>query len=123
MKSRAEMLICGCQDDDVAVIRKALGRGGPDLTLVGNPMTLAQYTVARHIRGIILGVGDRTINLLDIIALVYAVRNDVPVIVIGENDSLDLERRARQRGIFYYLVHPIAVKETEAVLKDLLRRS
>jgi DNA-binding NtrC family response regulator len=121
MKTRADMLICGCRDDDVAVLRETLGRDGPRLQVVDNPMKLAQRALARCPLGVVLGVGERTRAHLDIIPLIRSVRSSLPIIVIAENDSIHLERRARQMGIFYYLVHPIEKSETEAVFADLTR--
>ncbi len=60
---------------------------------------------------------------LDVIRTIRAARSDLPIVVIGEDDSLELERRARQEKIFYYLVHPIDRAEVEAVLKDILRHA
>lgn len=60
---------------------------------------------------------------LDVIPMIRAVGKELPVIVVGEEDSLDLERRARQHTVFYYLVHPLDLKEVKAVLDDVLRRA
>ena len=45
----------------------------------------------------------------------------MPVIIVAEEDSLELERRARGKSIFYYLVHPIDPSEVEALLKNVMR--
>lgn len=122
MKRRAEIITCGCRDDDVSVLRLASGTEGPDLRTIENPMKLAQHALHRCPLGIVLGVGEGTRSHLDIIPLLRSVR-DMPIIVIAEEDSLDLERQTRQKGIFYYLVHPIGRKEAEAVLRALCRRA
>ena len=70
---------------------------------------------------LVLGVGHDTLAHLDMIPLIRAVRRELPVILIAEDASLELERRARQHKIFYYLVHPIQRSEVRAVLEDLLR--
>ena len=53
--------------------------------------------------------------------MIRVVRRELPVILIAEDASLELERRAREHKIFYYLVHPIERSEVEAVVEDLLR--
>jgi DNA-binding response OmpR family regulator len=60
---------------------------------------------------------------LDVIPMIRAVGKDPPVIVVAEEDSLDLERRARQHPVFYYLVHPLEQNEVKAVLDDVLRHA
>jgi DNA-binding response OmpR family regulator len=121
MPSRLELLACCCRDDDIAVLRAAAGPNGPVFRVVDNPMKVARQAVARRPVALILGVGQRSLANLDVIPLIRAVRSDLPVIVIAEEDSLELERRVRQKGIFYYLVHPIEPSEVEAVLADALR--
>jgi DNA-binding response OmpR family regulator len=72
---------------------------------------------------LVLGIGRRSRTRLDVIPVFRAVRSELPVIVIADEDSLELERRARQAGIFYYLVHPLDSREVKAVLEDLLRHA
>ena len=42
----------------------------------------------------------------------------LPVIVLANDGSLETERRARQRKIFYYLLRPVDGAEIKAVLRD-----
>jgi DNA-binding NtrC family response regulator len=121
MAQRAEMLVFGCREDDLAVLRSASGPDGPALLTVDSPAMLAEHAIRRRPVAVILGVATRTLDHLDLIPVLRATRDNLPVIVIAEDDSLDLERSARQQSIFYYLVHPIDRSEVEAVLKDALR--
>ncbi len=121
MALRPEMLVFGCREDDLAVLRSASGPNGPILLAVDTPAELAEYSIRRRPVAVILGVTTRRLDHLDLIPLLRAARDDLPVIVIAEQDSLELERSARQKSIFYYLVHPVDRFEVEAVLKDVLR--
>ena len=121
MALRAEMLVFGCREDDLAVLRSASKPNGPILLTVGSAAELAEHSIRRRPVAVILGVAAGTPDHLDLIPVLRASRDDLRVIVIAEDDSLDLERSARQKSIFYYLVHPIDRFEVEAVLKDVLR--
>ena len=121
MVTRTEVLVFGCRDDDIAVLTKALGSGGPALRAVDTPGEFAQYAVSRRPLALVLGVGVRSIAHLDLVSVIRAVQSELPVIVVAEEDSLEVERSVRQENIFYYLVHPIEGSEVRAVLKDLLR--
>ena len=70
-----------------------------------------------------MGVGQDTMACLDVIPMIRAVGKAPPVIVVAEEDSLELERRARQHPVFYYLVHPLEENEVKAVLDDVLRHA
>lgn len=121
MDPRAEMLAYGCREDDLAVLRSAAGVRGPLVLGADSLADFARQAIARRPLAIILGVGRKTIENLQVLAVIRAVRPDQHVIVVADEDSLDLERRVRTESIFYYLVHPVQRPETEAVLRTLLR--
>jgi DNA-binding NtrC family response regulator len=121
MTARHEMLVFGCRADDVALLTEAVERIEPALRVMDDPGEFARCAVSHRPLGIVLGIGRRTLTHLDMIPVIRAVRRELPVILIAEDASLELERRARQHKIFYYLVHPIERSEVDAVLKDLIR--
>jgi DNA-binding NtrC family response regulator len=121
MATRDELLVFGCREDDFAVLAEALGPRGPALRSATSAAEFAQHAVSRRPLALILGVGIRSMAHLDVIPVIRTVRRSLPVIVIAEEDSLELERSAREKSIFYFLVHPIERSEVKAVLKDVLR--
>jgi len=121
MALRPEMLVMGCREDDLAVLRSASGTNGPVVLTVDSAADLAEHAIKRCPTAVILGVSTQTLHHLDLISVLHAAREHLPVIVIAAADSLVLERSARQKSIFYYLVHPIERAEVEAMLQDLLR--
>jgi DNA-binding NtrC family response regulator len=118
-----ELIVFGCREDDLAVLGQAIGGRGPAVRVERSAAEFAQQAVSRRPLAIVLGVGMRSIAHLDVIPLIHTVRKSLPVIVIAEEDSLELERSAREKNIFYYLVHPIERAEVQAVLKDVQRLS
>lgn len=123
MTTRSEILIFACHPEDVSVLNGAAGPLGLVLHSVDSLVDVAHQAATRRPTAVFLGVGDDTLGHLDVIRTIHAVRNDLPVIVIGDHDSLELERRVRQQTIFYYLVHPIDRTEAGAVLGDVLRHA
>lgn len=91
--------------------------------VVKRPAEMARRAVAHHPAAVVLGLSSRTKSRLELIRVIRAVWSDLPVIVIGNEDSLELERSARQAGIFYYFVHPLDEVEVEAVMNDAMRHS
>ncbi len=121
MTSHAGVLVFCCQEDDIEALKAASGTQGPALCIVTSPVAVTHHVVAGRALAVFLGVGHKTLEHLDVIPVIHAARPDLPVIVIAEEDSLELERKARQKSIFYYLVHPVDPSEIEAVLRDVLR--
>jgi len=123
MSSRAEVVVFNCREDDVAAVRQASAPSGPLVHAVDSAVAVAHHVVARPPAAVFIGIGRRSVKNLEVIPVIHSAREDLPVIVIADEDSLDLERAARSRSIFYYLVHPVSPVEVSAVLKDVLRRS
>lgn len=121
--SSGELLVCGCQPEDLGVLEEACASRGPSIRIVGEPAELARLVVSRMPRAVFLGLRKRDRARLKIIPVLRAAWNDLPVVVVADEASLELERRARQQGIFYYFLHPLVVSEVQAVLSDLMRRS
>jgi len=119
--ARQEMLVFGCRADDVALLTQAVERMDPALRVLDDPGEFARCAVSHRPLAVVLGVGHDTLTHLDMIPVIRAVRRELPVILIAEDASLELERRARQHRIFYYLVHPIERSEVKAVLNDVVR--
>ena len=123
MNARREVLALGCHADDLVLMTAAFGRSELTLQVIDDPGEFARRAVSHRPLAVVLGVGSNTITLLEMISVIRAVRKDLPVLVIAEDGSLELERSARQKEIFYYLVHPVEKRELEAVLQDLMRYS
>jgi DNA-binding NtrC family response regulator len=123
MTARQQLLTFGCREDDVALLTEALDEMQSQLRVIDDPGEFARLAIAHTSFAVVLGIGQDTLSHLDMISVIRAVRNELPVILIAEDASLELERRARQQRIFYYLIHPIERSEIQAVLKDLFRCS
>lgn len=93
------------------------------LRVVDTAVDVAHQTLARRPVAVFIGLGKPSLTNLDVISVIRAVGSDLPVIVIAEEDSLELERHARRKNLFYYLVHPIVPTEVAAVLEAVLHHA
>ncbi len=123
MAPHGEVLVWGCRADDLSVLRHACRLEGQSVLVLKRTAEVARQAASGSPLALVLGIGRRSRTRLDVIPVFRAVRKELPVIVIADEDSLELERRARRAGIFYYLVHPIDSREVKAVLEDLLRHA
>ncbi len=59
---------------------------------------------------------------LDVLPIIRAHYPHLPVVAIAGENSLELERTARQRRVFYYLVESLAREEVTSVLRSATHR-
>jgi len=60
-------------------------------------------------------------HVSDTISRIKDVDDSMPVVVAVKENSLELEREMRTRGIFYYLILPAGYDEIEKVILSALR--
>ena len=65
---------------------------------------------------VVVTVSPRDDEGLELIPAVHEVDPKMPVVAVGETESLELEREARIRKVFYYLVQPVEPDELKAVV-------
>jgi DNA-binding NtrC family response regulator len=123
MSSSVEVVVFDCREEDVEAVREASTSRGARVHAVDSAVAVAHQVVARRPAAVFIGIGRRRSRSLEVIPMIHTAREGLPVVVIADDDSLDLERRVRSKSIFYYLVHPVDPVEVAAVLKDVLRRT
>lgn len=121
MTTREAVLVHGCSDEAVAAMTDTLSSRGVAMLVASSLTELLRETVSRTPAAIVLGVQPGAFDELEAISVLHAMRARVPVIVVAREDSLELERKAREENIFYYLVEPIQTEELNAVIEDMLR--
>lgn len=121
MTARDKVLVLGCSDDTIEAMGRLLDRKGGALLVVDSISELTRQSISSRPVMIVLGVSLNSSSDLEAIGVIHAVRDRMPIVVVAEEDSLDLERRAREMNIFYYLVEPVQIEELEAVIDDSFR--
>ena len=69
----------------------------------------------------IIFVGRNAEREVDYIPCLNRVDPKLPIIVISEHDSVELQRRVRRHRVFYYLLLPLERDEIRAVLRSAVR--
>ena len=69
----------------------------------------------------VIFVGRAAEREIDYIPCLNRVDPQLPIIVISEHDSVDLQRRVRRHKVFYYLPLPLDRDEVRAVLRSAVR--
>jgi DNA-binding NtrC family response regulator len=69
----------------------------------------------------IIFVGRNAEREVDYLPCLNRVDPELPIIVISEHDSVELQRRIRRHRVYYYLLLPVDRDEIRAVLRGAVR--
>jgi DNA-binding NtrC family response regulator len=70
---------------------------------------------------VLLGVHEEDPDGVEMIPLVHQIDRNLPVVVVGDGVSLDMERRVRLEKVFYYMVQPVDFDEMRQVVQRALQ--
>ena len=70
---------------------------------------------------VLLGVHEEDPDGVEMIPLVHQIDRNLPVVVVGDGVSLDMERRVRLGKVFYYMVQPVDFDEMRQVVQRALQ--
>jgi len=54
----------------------------------------------------------------EIISAVKKIDKNIPIITIIDNDSLDIQKKVRQEGVFFYFVKPFTIEDMIIVINS-----
>jgi DNA-binding NtrC family response regulator len=69
----------------------------------------------------VIFVGRNAEREVDYIPCLNRVDAKLPIIVVSEHDSVELQRKVRRHRVFYYLLLPLDREEFRAVLRSAVR--
>lgn len=81
-----------------------------------------QKLLSERFGALVLGVYTNDIESVEMIALAHQIDAQLPIVTIGDRESLQMERKVRQEKVFYYMVQPIDRHEVETAVHQALER-
>lgn len=112
-------------DDDTFFrdqISAALDDEGYDVKAVGSGGDTIEAVLAGKYDAFIVDIYMDEINGTKLIPIIKKVHPYTPVIVVTGDDSLELERKVRTYGVFYYLIKPFAMEEIKEVMGSAVKK-
>ena len=71
---------------------------------------------------IIMDVNMPGVRAYEVIPIVKKINRRIPVIVMSSDNSIDLARKVRQAGIFFYAMKPLNIEEMKLVVRDAFKK-
>ena len=72
---------------------------------------------------VVLGVKPDDTEGLEMIPVIHQIDQGLPIVAVGSEESLEMERKVRLENVFYYTVQPVDLEEVkEAVGRALTGR-
>ena len=111
-----DVLICDRDRTQAETWAHPIAASGHTIDFVESSSRAVQRVLAEPCGVVFVSVSLSDEEGLDTISVVHDLDSQLPVVAVAERESLDLEREARLRKVFYYLVQPVDAEELEAVV-------
>ena len=71
---------------------------------------------------IVMDVNMPGVRAYEVIPIVKKINRRIPIIVMSSDNSIDLARKVRQAGIFFYAMKPLNIEEMKLAVKDAFKK-
>ena len=117
-----DILICGCDTTLVRSLFQLLSPQGYDIDTADCASDIMQKILFQNFKVIILCLYIKGMDSLEVIPVINRIDPQLPIIIVADRASLEIERVARSNKIFYYSVKPLDPEELTSVVKQALAK-
>jgi DNA-binding NtrC family response regulator len=117
------ILLCDRDPLFAEAIERLLAEAGYTVETTNRPEEAISRLLPKRFGAMIFGLHSEKEEDAETIPVINRIDRQLPIIAIAEDDSLDLERRARKGKLFYYAVRPIDIEEVKEVVNQAVMRS
>ena len=79
-----------------------------------------EKTVISRISLIVVNLQTPDIPPCETISMIKRFYNSVPIITITDDDSIEMEKRIREEGVFFYFVKPFTTNDMKTVINSAI---
>jgi len=119
----ARILLAGSDTEEMAALRQCLSPEPWQVRTVERHEEIIEIIRAGEADVLVTGVDVLGMKAYDLIPEVKKLGSNIPIIVACADPSLDLARRIREFGIFFYLMEPFDPEEVRAAVRDAVRKA
>ena len=122
----AKILICGEDSQTVEFIKNTLRNDPCSIQHYKDIENAIQHLSPGDYQALLLGLcrepEEGKLDIFSAIPILRKIDPALPVIAIACNDSLELEKKARVAGIFYYLIKPLEANEVRMSVNNAIKK-
>ena len=121
-----KILICGVGGQTADFLKKSLFDEAYVFQYFEDIENAIHHLSPGEFQALLIGLGQQLeegkLGGLKAIPIIKKIDPNLPIIAIAPNDSLEIERKARVAGIFYYLIQPLEAKEVRISVNNAIRK-
>ena len=124
MQRRGKIYSILVADDDKFFrdhLRNVLQKEGYKIQTVESGTEAIRKILQESIDVLILDIYMAGMDGFETISLIERINPHLPIIVITGNSCLDVERKARAEGIFYFFTKPFDINQMKRVVKSAIK--
>jgi DNA-binding NtrC family response regulator len=95
---------------------------GHHITAVHHPRQALSVASRNPFDAVVVGATLPETDGLDLMQLLRGVLGDIPFLMLSNKIDIDLQREAIERGVYRFLVKPVAMSQLESIICDAQAR-
>ena len=117
------ILIADANEEEREHLSLALaGEGYKVETAMASSEVIQKLQSSGEIGVIVMDVNMPGVKAYEVIPIVKKINRRIPIIVMSSDNSIDLARKVRQAGIFFYAMKPLNIEEMKLAVKDAFKK-
>jgi DNA-binding response OmpR family regulator len=120
--SKARILLAGSDTGEMAALRECLSSEPWQVRTIEERDDVIETVRAGQADVLITGIDILGMKAYNLIPEVKKLQSDIPIIVACADPSLELARKIRESGIFFYLMEPFDPEEVRAAVRGAVRK-
>jgi DNA-binding response OmpR family regulator len=121
--SGARILLAGSDTEEMAFLREYLSSEPWQVTTAEKHEEIIQMVRAGQVDVLVTGIDVLGMKAYEVIPEVKKLGSNIPIIIACADPSLELARKIREFGIFFYLMAPFDAEEVRAAVRDAVRKA
>jgi len=116
------ILIADVDDENVELLSSVFIKEGYMVDRAKRVSQVLEKIQTSQVDVLILDVEMPGMKGYEIIPVIKRINNKIPIIMTSIDNSLELAKRVREAGVFFYIIKPLDIEEIKLVVRDAFRK-
>lgn len=112
------ILVVDSDADSNGLLAAKLDKDGYQVETVQRVGDILEKVLTSQVSLIVMNL--QVIPDCEVIPMIRKINKNIPIITVTDDDSIEMEKRVRQEGVFFYFVKPFTIEDMKTAIKSAI---